>query len=127
MIQNRKFQHVGIACTDVEAAAKWYQDNLGFRVTGCFPAKHNCYFLEGNGVVYELYQQDDMPAAVQGKVDHIAFCSDDIESDYRYCQEAGYQFTTDGIEELPQFFDRGFRYFKIKSATGEEIEFGQIL
>ncbi len=128
MIKNRKFQHIGLACTDVEAAVKWYQDHLGFKVTHCFPAgKHNAYFLEGNGIVYEIYQVDGMPEAVQGKVDHVAFDSDDVEADYKYCMEKGYEFTTNGIEELPQFFAKGFRYFKIKSVTGEEIEFGQIL
>ena len=128
MIKGKKFQHIGLAYTDVEAAAKWYQEHLGFVVTGCFPGpKHNCYFMENGGAVYEIYQQDDLAPAVQGKIDHIAFDSDDIEADYRFCVEAGYEFTTNGIEDLPQFFDNGYRYFKIKSATGEEIEFGQIL
>ncbi|MGI6668996.1 MAG: VOC family protein [Acetivibrionales bacterium] len=81
MIKKRKMQHIGIACTDVEKAAKWYQEHLGFEVVGCFPVvKHNCYFLKNGTAVYELYQVDDMDPAVQGKVDHIAYESNDIEA-----------------------------------------------
>ena len=128
MIRGRKFQHIGLACADVVAAVKWYQDHLGFAVIGCFPeTKHNCYFMKSGGAVYEIYQQDDLAPEIKGKIDHIAFDCDDIEADYCFCVQAGYEFTTNGIENLPHFFDNGYRYFKIKSATGEEIEFGQIL
>lgn len=127
MIKGRRLQHIGVACTDVEAAVKWYQEELGFQVTGCFAAKHNCYFIQGGGAVYELYQVDGMDPALVGKVDHIAYDSYDVEADYDFCRKAGYSFTTDGIEELPQFFSHGYRYFKIRSATGEEVEFGQVL
>ena len=47
--------------------------------------------------------------------------------DYKFCVEAGYEICTNGIEEIPRFWDNGFRYFKIVSPTGEQIEFGQIL
>lgn len=128
MIKGRKLQHIGIACTDVEVAAVWYQEHLGFEVSGCFPGSpYNCYFLKNGDTVYEIYQDDNLDPAVQGKIDHVSFESNDVEADYEFCVKNGYEFATDGIEELPQFFDNGFRYFKIKSPTGEQIEFGQII
>ncbi len=36
-------------------------------------------------------------------------------------------FTTNGIEEIPSFWEKGIRYFKIASPTGEEFEFCEIL
>jgi hypothetical protein len=64
---------------------------------------------------------------VRGKIDHIAFVSDDIEKDYRYCMEKGYRDTTGGIQGIPTAWERGNRYFKVATATGEEIEFCQVL
>ena len=128
MIKGRKLQHIGLACSDVETNAKWYQDVLGFEVLACFPGpKHKCYFLKNGDTVYEMYQNDALDPMVQGKIDHIAFESNDIEADYKFCVEAGYEICTNGIEEIPRFWDNGFRYFKIVSPTGEQIEFGQIL
>ena len=128
MIKGRKLQHIGLACKDVEANAKWYQEVLGYEVIGCFGGgPHNVYFLKSGETVYEMYQVDSLPEAVQGKVDHIAFDSYDIEADYKFCVEQGYQICTNGIEEIPRFWDNGFRYFKILSPCGEQIEFSQNL
>ena len=128
MIKGRKLQHIGLACKDVEANAKWYQEVLGYEVIGCFGGgAHNVYFLKSGETVYEMYQVDSLPEAVQGKVDHIAFDSYDIEADYKFCVEQGYQICTNGIEEIPRFWDNGFRYFKILSPCGEQIEFSQNL
>lgn len=128
MIKGRKMAHIGLACADVEANAKWYQEVLGFTVLGRFlGAAHPVYFLKNGETVYELYQVDGMDEAVRGKIDHVAYVSSEIEADYRFCVEAGYEFSTDGIETWPQFFENGCRDFKIKSPCGEEIEFSQVL
>ncbi len=128
MIKGRPLQHIGVACADVEANAKWYQEVLGFECQArFFNNGHNVYFLKNGPAVYELYQEDGLDAAVQGKVDHIAFDSYDIEADYAFCLAQGYKIATNGIEELPNFWEKGFRYFKIVSPCGEQIEFGQIL
>ena len=34
MIKNRKMDHIGLAVTDLNAAAKWYMDVLGFERIG---------------------------------------------------------------------------------------------
>ena len=36
MIKGRALDHIGLACTDVEAAKNWYVETLGFRVIGAF-------------------------------------------------------------------------------------------
>lgn len=125
MIKNKKLDHIGIACPDVEADAKWYQDILGFKVKGKFPGDggHNVYFLQSGSLVYEMYQVDNMNSDVIGKVDHIAYHSDNLEEDYDFCKKSGYKITTDGIECCPTFWEHGCYYFKIESSCGEQIEF----
>ena len=129
MLKGRALDHIGVACVDVEADAQWYQEALGFVVIGKFPGSsgHNVYFLKNGDTTYELFQNDHLEAACRGKVDHISFVSHDIEGDYAYCQKQGYAICTDGIEDIPHFWDKGCRYFKIKSPTGEQIELNQIL
>ena len=111
-----------------EAVSYTQLDVYKRQVLACFPGpKHNCYFLKNGDTVYEMYQNDALDPMVQAKIDHSAFESNDIEADYKFCVEAGYEICTNGIEEIPRFWDNGFRYFKIVSPTGEQIEFGQIL
>lgn len=133
MIKNRPLDHIGVAVTDVEATAAWYQKILGFTVKGRFvdPTKENAtatYFLASadGSVIYELYQEE-VPADAIGKIDHISYVSNDIEADYKYCVEQGYTICTDGIEGLPHFWEKGCRYFKILSPSKEQVEFCQIL
>lgn len=130
MIKNRKHGHIGIATNDLGADAKWFQDVLGFELTGEFKAPDGTVarFMKNQDVVVEMYQPaEPIPQKVSGKIDHYAFDSQDIEADYAYCVENGYKITTDGIEEVPTFWENGVRYFKMASPTGKEIEFCQIL
>ena len=87
MIKGRPLDHIGLAVTDVETSAKWYQDVLGFEVIGKFKggSGNNVYFLKNGPAVYEMYQPKELKAEVQGKIDHISYVSTDIEKDYAYC------------------------------------------
>lgn len=130
MIKNRKHGHIGLATNDVEAAAKWYMDVLGFELIGDFTAPDGtrAKFLKNCDVVYEMFQPaKPIPKELEGKIDHYSFDSADIEADYAYCVGQGYNITTDGIEGIPTFWENGVRYFKIASPTGEELEFCQVL
>lgn len=124
-IKGRDLDHIGLAVTDVEAACEWYVRVLGFTVIGTFDCEggHNVYFIKNGSTVYELYQDDLIPADARGKIDHIAYHSYDIDADYAFAVAAGYKITTNGIEEIPTFWAHGCRYFKILSPTGEQIEF----
>ncbi len=126
-LMGRKLDHIGLAVTDVEAAKDFYVRTLGFTVIGTFDCGigANVYFIKNCDTVYELYQDKNIPADAQGKIDHIAYVSYDIDADYAYAVAAGCDITTDGIEALPTFWEHGCRYFKIKSPTGEQVEFSQ--
>ncbi len=126
MIKNRKYAHVGLAVNDLETAVNWYVDVLGFKVIGDFKAPDGtlCKFIQNADIIYEVFQPvGGVDKAAAGKIDHFAYQSGDIEKDYDFCKKQGYKITTDGIEEIPTFWEHGCRYFKIESPTGEEIEF----
>ena len=128
MIKNRKMGHIGLAVNDLEAAAQWYCEVLGFEVIGAFrtPDGVNVRFLKSGDIVYEIYQPLEGVAA-PGKIDHFCLESTDIEADYAYCLAQGYRFEAEGIQSIPTFWEKGIKYFKIMSPTGEAVEFCQIL
>ena len=128
MIKNRALGHIGLGTNDIEAVVKWYSDVLGFELIGDFksPEGEPIKFIKSGDIVYEVFQPIG-GAAAPGKIDHFCFDSQDIEADYRYCVERGYSFEKEGIQELPTVWERGVRYFKILSPTGEAIEFCQVL
>ena len=83
---------------------------------------------ESGDLVYEIWQ----PAPGQtvdcpGKIDHMCFESTDIEADYAFCKAQGYRFEEEGIQEMPEVWEKGVRFFKIMSPSGEPVEFCQIL
>jgi lactoylglutathione lyase len=130
MLKGRHHDHIGVATKDLKATTDWYVNVLGFELFGEFAAPDGtlCNFLKGKDLVYEVFQPTGgISPAVEGKVDHIAYKSDDIERDYKYCMEKGLKCTTGGIQTIESFWERGCRYFKIASSTGEEVEFSQIL
>ncbi len=130
-LKGRPLDHIGLACADVEANAKWYQEVLGYQIIWKAPSPktgRNVYFLKNGGVVYEMYQPNNFPDTQFGLIDHIAFVSYDVEKDYQFALDAGYKICTDGIESIPNRFTKtGVRYFKILSPTGEQVEFQQII
>lgn len=127
MIKNRKHGHIGLGTANLEEDVKWYMDVLGFELIGDFVTETGdpIKFLKNDDIVYEMFNAG--PTTAHGKIDHYAFDSQDIEADYKYCVEQGYKITTNGIEALPTLWEKGVRYFKIASPSGEELEFCQVL
>lgn len=128
MIKNRKMDHIGLGVNDIEAAVRWYEEVLGFTLIGAFetPDGVPARFLKSGDLVYEIFQPIggvDAP----GKIDHFSFVSTDIEEDFAYCAAQGYAFEEEGIQSIPTFWEKGIRYFKIMSPTGEPVEFCQVL
>lgn len=80
---NLPMDHIGLHCSDVELNAKWYQEELGFKVAGKFPGMggRNVYFLENpqDGKMYEISQRDQLPGGATTRIDHIAYRSSDLE------------------------------------------------
>ena len=128
MITHRPLGHIGLATDSIAQTVAWYIDVLGFELIGSFttPAGEPVRFIQNGDIIYEVFQPLD-PVAAPGKIDHFSFDSKDIEADYAYCREMGYRFEEEGIQEIPTFWERGVRYFKILSPSGEAVEFCQIL
>lgn len=80
---NLPMDHIGLHCSDIELNAKWYQEELGFKVAGKFPGMggRNVYFLENpqDGKMYEISQRDQLPGGATTRIDHIAYRSSDLE------------------------------------------------
>ena len=70
---NLPMDHIGLHCSDVELNAKWYQEELGFKVAGKFPGMggRNVYFLENpqDGKMYEISQRDQLPGGADDSRD----------------------------------------------------------
>ena len=130
MFEGRKLDHIGLQCRDSEKNAKWYMDNLGFTLKGKFKSSRGefyTWFVTNGPVTYEISQNADLDPMLEGKVNHIALNSTDIEADYKAAVDAGLTICTKGIEDIPSRWERGCRYFKVVSAAGEQIEFNQDL
>ena len=128
MIKNRKIGHIGLEVANIEETVKWYVDVLGFELIGSFTSEvgEPIRFIKNGDLVYEIWEPVGCPVATPGKLDHMCFESNDIEADYRYCQEQGYKFEEEGIQEM-DIWEKGVRFFKIMSPSGEPVEFCQIL
>lgn len=128
MIKNRTLGHIGLGTNDIEATVNWYINVLGFKLIGSFqsPVGEPIRFIQSGDIIYEIFQPLG-GAVAPGKIDHFCFESSDIEADYRYCLEQGYTFEKEGIQDLPTVWEKGARYFKIMSPSGEAVEFCQIL
>lgn len=128
MIKNRKLGHIGLATDCIEETVKWYIDVLGFELIGSFtsPAGEPIRFIQNGDIIYEIFQPIGGTAA-PGKIDHFCYESADIEADYAYCLEKGYRFEAEGIQDLPTVWEKGVRYFKIMSPSGEPVEFCEVL
>lgn len=130
MVNHAEFQHLGFATPNINATVAFYKDVLGFEVIHetCTPdGKTPIVFIKNGTMVYECYEDKSLSEQAAKKIDHIAYDSDDIEADYKYCIDKGYTITTNAIECIPTVFEKGVRYFKIAGPSGEEIEFCQIL
>ena len=88
---NLPMDHIGLHCSDVELNAKWYQEELGFKVAGKFPGMggRNVYFLENpqDGKMYEISQRDQLPGGATTRIDHIAYRSSDLEKDLNIAKQ----------------------------------------
>lgn len=130
MFEGRKLDHIGLQCVDSEKDAMWYIEKLGFTLKGKFKSSRGdfyTWFVTNGDVTFEISQKADLDPMLQGKVDHVALNSTDIEADYKACVDAGLTISTNGIESIPSRWANGCRFFKVVSATGESIEINQDL
>ncbi|MBH5317389.1 VOC family protein [Paenibacillus sp. GSMTC-2017] len=123
----RKIEHIGIMVKDIEASITFYTSVLGLT--------HKTTTVHTNGIIklaflsfpgheeteIELIQgyNDNLPA--EGKVHHLAFTVDDIESELTRIRELQVSLHDTEITTLPN----GSRYFFFHGPDGEHLELFQ--
>lgn len=136
MLASTGTAHIGLYVADAKASAKWYVDTLGFKEIGTFRTSsgHRAVFVRSDalGITYEVVQQPDGSESAKefvsgpGRVDHVAYAVADVEKAFADAKKMGAEII-EGIVDLPEFWAKGYRYFMIRGAGGEKVEFGQIL
>ena len=135
MIKIKALQHIGIIVPDVQASCAWYTEKSGFEKVGDFWAdgSHAVFVRNAaSGVLFELIQRPPgSEEAVEaetngGHIDHVAYEVEDLELEFAHAREAGVEII-EGICDVPEFWDNGFRYFLCRSARREKIEYCRVL
>ena len=122
-----KLDHIGIEVNDLDQSISWYVENFGFTIKERFTNKDGiglCY-LQKNNTLYEIKQNSSISTQYSGKIDHIAYTSNDIKSDYEYYRKKGLKITTNKIEHSDCGDGKKIDFFKILSETNEVVEFCQ--
>jgi len=122
-----KLEHVGVMVANLEASIRFYEEVIGL--------KHKGTLLHTNGVIrlgflgfevtgeteVELIEGYNAGLPQEGKVHHLAFTVDDIESEYTRITGFQVEQLDAEITTLPN----GSRYFFFNGLDGERIEFFQ--
>ena len=115
--------HIGVPAKDIEKSVAFYQ-SLGFEIT--HQPKPDVYFLTLGNTVIETYA-DDTATGKPGAFDHLAFEVKNVDSLFEQMKKDGYELFNEEIQLLPEFFERGMRYFMIVGPNGEKVEFAEAL
>lgn len=118
----KKIHHINIMVPNLEEAVSYYTDVLGYTEEVRFVGGMTFVFLSDGVTTYEILEDVTLEKAV---FDHIAYESEDIESDYAYYNKLGVTITEVG--NITYLFENGVKYFFIKGAAGERLEFCQRL
>lgn len=122
-----KMEHVGVMVANLEASIRFYEDVIGLKRKGTL--------LHTNGVIklgflgfealneteVELIEGYNAGLPQEGKVHHLAFTVDDIETEFTRIKGLGVEQLDAEITTLPN----GSRYFFFNGLDGERIEFFQ--
>jgi lactoylglutathione lyase len=136
VLKTTKLDHIGVYLDDIKSAKAWYVDHLGCKTIGEFklPQGHEIVFVREpvSGTTYELVGQPVGSAVYQvvkggkGLIDHVAFAVEDIEASFSQAKTEGLDII-EGIISLPELWANGYRYFMVRTSSGEKVEFGQVL
>ncbi|NEW09434.1 VOC family protein [Paenibacillus sp. SYP-B3998] len=122
-----KMEHVGVMVAQLEASIHFYEEVISL--------KHKETLLHANGVIrlaflgfeelneteVELIEGYNAGLPQEGKVHHLAFTVDDIETEFARIQGLNVDQLDTEITTLPN----GSRYFFFNGLDGERIEFFQ--
>lgn len=136
MIHALGIQHIGLIVPDVRKAEQWYTETMGFARKGEFHTASGIHavFVRSDtlDVMYELIQHpqgSDIQRRAEvcgGWMDHIAYETEDLEAEMEHAKKLG-ALIIEGIVDVPEFWDNGFRYFLLRAPGGEKVEFCKVL
>lgn len=115
--------HIAVVTTDVEQAAAFYTEVLGFKETLRLETTHSgtIVFVSANGTQLELFGggQPKEPGEGEGKVGypHVALLVDDVEAEYERLKSLGVEF-----DMPPTEAESGIRLAFFRDPDGNRIE-----
>jgi catechol 2,3-dioxygenase-like lactoylglutathione lyase family enzyme len=119
-------EHVALVTTDVERAAKFYTEALGFREVGRLETSHSgtIVFVSLNGTQVELFgggrPKESEEAQQSVGYTHIALRVDDVDAEYARLKALGTDFYME-----PTTVDAGLRIAFFRDPDGSPIELFQ--
>ncbi|MEW9702083.1 VOC family protein [Paenibacillus sp. SI8] len=122
-----KMEHVGVMVANLEASIAFYEKVIGL--------KHKGTLLHTNGVIrlgflgfdvhgeteVELIEGYNAGLPQEGKVHHLAFTVDHVETEFARIKQLQVEQLDEAITTLPN----GSKYFFFNGLDGERIEFFQ--
>lgn len=135
MIKTEGLLHIGMPVVSTKDAIRWYCDNMGFElayetVYQGHAIAENVAFICKEDVMYELYEflgEEEREQVIKAPklIDHIAYRVADIDEAYAEAKRLNLTIKKE-IQDLP-FWEHGCRYFMVTTATGESVEYMQML
>ena len=119
----KSVQHIAVVTTDVERAAAFYTQVLGFKETLRLETTHSgtIVFVSANGTQLELFGGGNPkePGEGEGKVGfpHVALLVDDVDLEYERLKALGVEFDVPPTEA-----DAGIRLAFFKDPDGNRLE-----
>jgi glyoxylase I family protein len=118
-------EHFAVVTTDVEKAAAFYKDLLGFRERGRLQTTHSgtIIFITLGGTELELFGGGTIAPKPEGRTvgyTHIALTVDDIDRDYERISKRGVEFTM-----KPTTAESGMRIAFFADPDGNTLELMQ--
>ena len=119
-------EHVAVVTTDVERAAKFYTEVLGFREVGRLETSHSgtLVFVSLNGTQLELFGGGKLKEAEEAQqrvgYKHIALRVDGIDAEYARLKALGVEFYME-----PTTVESGLRIAFFRDPDGSPIELFQ--
>jgi lactoylglutathione lyase len=117
------FEHVGIQVANIESSIAFYQEVVGLTLIDQFlhtDGDKKLAFLGINKeIIVEFIEGYNADLPVEGKVHHVAFKVENIESEQKRLDEAGVEWISKEITVLPN----GAKYIFFRGPDKEWIEF----
>lgn len=119
----KSVDHIAVMTTDVERAARFYTEVLGFKETFRLETPHSgtIVFVSVNGTKLELFGggKPKDPGEGEGKVGfpHVALLVDDVDAEHERLSALGVEFDTP-----PTDAEAGIRLAFFKDPDGNRLE-----